>query len=261
MEKRDRHFVLIHGACHGAWNWYKIVTLLKSLGHKVTALDLAACGIHPKQVHELSSLSDYLSPLMEFMESLPPEEMVVLVGHSMGGACISVAMEKFPQKISVAVFVAALMPGPNLDFVAVNDEFTRRVDSLMDTQFTFDQGPNNPPTSVIFGPNYMASKLYQLSPPEDLTLATSLVRPCRLYGDTAQLKKEAELSKEKYGSVRRVYIVCDQDNAINEDFQRWMIDNNPTDEVKVITGSDHMVMLSKPMELCSFLLEIGEKYS
>ena len=36
----------------------------------------------------------------------------------------------------------------------------------MDTQYTFDRGPNNPPTSVIFGPEYLAAKLYQLSPPE-----------------------------------------------------------------------------------------------
>ena len=89
-------------------------------------------------------------------------------------------------------------------------------------------------------------------------LAMSLVRPFRLYGDDALLFIEF---MEKYGSVHRVYIVCDQDNIANEDFQRWMIENNPTDEVKVITGSDHMVMFSKPKELCSCLQEIAEKYS
>ncbi|KAL4644942.1 hypothetical protein ACB092_02G200400 [Castanea dentata] len=260
MEKKESHFVLVHGACHGAWNWYKVATLLKSAGHKVTALDLAASGIHPKQAHELRSLSDYLEPLMEFMASLPADERVILVGHSFGGACISVAMEKFPEKVSVAVYATALMFGPDLNFCAVNDEFYRRFDSLMDSQFTFDQGPNNPPVTGLFSFNVMASKLYQLSPLEDLTLAMSLVRPFRLYGHDALLLKEAELTKEKYGSVRRVYIVCDQDSAIKEDFQRWMIEKNPTDEVKVITGSDHMVMFSKPKELCSCLQEIVEKY-
>ncbi|XP_030973728.1 methylesterase 10-like isoform X2 [Quercus lobata] len=226
MEKRERHFVLVHGACHGAWNWYKVVTLLKSAGHKVTALDLAASGIHPKQAHELRSLSDYLEPLMEFMASLPAEERVILVGHSFGGACNSVAMEKFPEKISVAVYATALMPGPDLNFLALNEQKFQRLDPLKDAQFTFDQGPNNPPTSLLFGYNFMATRLYQLSPPEV-----------------------------------RVYIVCDQDNIIKEDFQRWMIENNPADEVKVITGSDHMVMFSKPKELSSCLQEIAEKYS
>jgi pimeloyl-ACP methyl ester carboxylesterase len=89
----------------------------------------------------------------------------------------------------------------------------------------------------------------------------SLLRPFRLYNDAELLLKETEVTKEKYGSVRRVYIVCDQDNIMNEDFQRWMIENNPTDEVKVITGSDHMVMFSKPNELFSCLQEIVGKYS
>ncbi|GLT39049.1 hypothetical protein SLA2020_132570 [Shorea laevis] len=79
-----KHFVLVHGACHGAWCWYKVAYLLKSAGNKVTALDLAASGIHSKQVHELRSLSDHFEPLMEFMASLRPEEKVILVGHSMG---------------------------------------------------------------------------------------------------------------------------------------------------------------------------------
>jgi|UniRef100_A0A2N9HDR1 alpha-beta hydrolase superfamily lysophospholipase len=122
MEKRERHFVLVHGACHGAWSWYKVITLLKSAGHKVTALDLAACGIHPKQAHELRSIKDYLEPLMEFLAALPAEERVILVGHSMGGACISVAMERFPNKIYVAVYATALMPGPDLDSVTINEE-------------------------------------------------------------------------------------------------------------------------------------------
>ncbi|EXB63678.1 hypothetical protein L484_027021 [Morus notabilis] len=39
--KIAKHFVLVHGSCHGGWSWYKLVPLLKSAGHAVTALDLA----------------------------------------------------------------------------------------------------------------------------------------------------------------------------------------------------------------------------
>ena len=59
---------------------------------------------------------------MEFMASLPAEERVILVGHSFGGTCISVATEKFPEKISVAVYATALMPGPDLDFLTLNEQ-------------------------------------------------------------------------------------------------------------------------------------------
>lgn len=70
----------------------------------MSAVDMAAAGANPKRAEEVSSFSDYCEPLMELMRSLVAEERVVLVGHSMGGVCISVALEKFPGKVCVAVF-------------------------------------------------------------------------------------------------------------------------------------------------------------
>ncbi|XP_022751314.1 salicylic acid-binding protein 2-like [Durio zibethinus] len=261
MVKKERHLVLVHGACHGAWCWYKVTTQLKSMGYKVTAIDMAASGIHPKQVHEIRSMSDYFEPLMEFMASLPPEERVILVGHSKGGFCVSAAMERFPEKVAVAVFAAAFMPDPELTFQTLSQTGNERLDSdkYMDTQFGFHNGMHEPATSVLFGPNFMASKLYQLSLPQDLTLALTLVRHVGVYKDERSIQATA-VTKEEYGLVPRVYIVCNKDNIIKEDFQRWMIENNPPDEVKLITDSDHMVMFSKPNELCSCLQEITEKY-
>ncbi|XP_022741115.1 methylesterase 10-like [Durio zibethinus] len=262
MVKQERHFVLVHGACHGAWCWYKVATQLESMGHQVTALDMAASGIHPKQVHEIHSISDYFEPLTEFMASLPPEERVILVGHSKGGYCISAAMERFPEKVAVAVFATAFMPGPELTSETLSQKLIERMDSdkLMDTHFAFLNGMDEPATSILLGPNFMASKLYQLSPPEDLTLALTLARHDVVYKDEESMKATA-VTKEKYGSVRRVYIVCNKDNVMKEDYQRWMIGNNPPDEVKVISDSDHMVMFSKPYELCSCLQDIAEKYT
>ncbi|GMN29883.1 hypothetical protein TIFTF001_002594 [Ficus carica] len=124
ISSQKRHFVLVHGAGHGAWCWYKIITLLQSDGHNVTALDLMAFGINPRQIIDLKSGSvlDYVQPLMDFLASLKPMEKVILVGHSLGGLGLSVAMERFPHKISVAVFVTAFMPGPNLTFVTTTKE-------------------------------------------------------------------------------------------------------------------------------------------
>ncbi|KAK9948784.1 hypothetical protein M0R45_004346 [Rubus argutus] len=90
---------------------------------------------------------------------------------------------------------------------------------------------------------------------EDLTLALSLVRFSPLFNE------EIKLTEKKYGLVLRVFIVCDQDLGIKEDLQMWMIRKNPPNEVKVINGSDHMVMFSRPLELFSNLLKVAEKYS
>ena len=72
---------------------------------------------------------------------------------------------------------------------------------------------------------------------------------------------DMKLTEEKYGLLPRVFIVAEQDHAIPLDVQNFMIKNNPPDEVRVINGSDHMVMLSRPVELFCHLQNIAEKYS
>lgn len=122
MHKNEYHFVLVHGDCHGAWCWYKVATVLRSAFHKVTALDMAGCGTDLNRIEEIPSIEDYFKPLMLFMESLPTEQRVILVGHSRGGIDISIAMERFPEKIAAAVFVTAAMPGHDLDLPTVSKE-------------------------------------------------------------------------------------------------------------------------------------------
>ncbi|KAJ4964002.1 hypothetical protein NE237_023941 [Protea cynaroides] len=241
MEKsgeKKHHFVLVHGSCHGAWCWYELATLLKSHGHRVTAPDLTASGINLKPLEEIRSISDYFQPLMEVMDSLPPDDKVIVVGHSMGGLSVAAAMESFPHKISAAVFASALMPGPN----------------------TVPAESNDTPKVVSFGPEELATELYPLSPPKALTLAELLVRPTIMYSATDLLKKMA-LTTEKYGSISRVFIVLHEDKVIKEAEQRQMIEINPVKEVMEIKDSDHMVMLCKPLELMTCILDVAERYS
>ncbi|KAM7498052.1 hypothetical protein LguiA_022466 [Lonicera macranthoides] len=152
MEEKS-HFVLVHGCCHGAWCWYKVATILSSDGHRVTAVDLGASGINPKQLDDIPTISGYLQPLMELMAALPPDEKVVLVGHSMGGIVISAAMEKFPDKVAVGIYVTAFMPDPEFNILDFNQKYFSDFNSCMDSKVAFDLGGNNPATSILFGPN------------------------------------------------------------------------------------------------------------
>ncbi|XP_043710121.1 methylesterase 10-like [Telopea speciosissima] len=249
-----KHLVLVHDACHGGWSWYKIVNLLSSAGYRVTTLDL--CGnLESHEEDEIVSISDYLQPLMEFMSSFLQEERVILVGHGYGGVGVSLAMEKFPEKISVAVFVAAVMPSCRSPLIDVFEEFFTRapVETLLDCEFSFDLGRENLPTSVILGPDFLLYEMYNCCPFEVIWILKWLpywLSPLALF--FKDLTNEKVLSKEKFGSVNRVYIKCDH-------FQRWMIDNSPTKDVKVIEGAHHMVMISKPNELYECLKDIAGK--
>ncbi|CAK7329802.1 unnamed protein product [Dovyalis caffra] len=260
LHNSSKHFVLVHGIGHGAWCWYKLAPLLRSSGHNVTTIDLAASGIDPRQVSDLRSISDYIRPLRDLLASLPPNEKVILVGHSLGGLALSQTMERLPGKIAVAVFLTALMPGPSLNISTLNQEFTRTQGDLLDVRYVFGNGPNNPPTSYTLGPKLLLLRLYQLSPIEDWTLATTLIRATRQFTDQ-ELSRNLVLTRKNYGSVKRVFIIAEKDLTLVTDFQQWMIQKNPPNEVKEILGSDHMTMMSKPKELWACLLRISEKYN
>jgi hypothetical protein len=95
---------------------------------------------------------------------------------------------------------------------------------------------------------------------QDLSLALSLVRPVRSLGDQEQLQEETRVTKDNYGTVAKVDIVCQQDNILKNDFQLSMIERSPTNDVKVIVDADHMPMFSKPKELFAYLQEIAKTY-
>ncbi|KAJ8764441.1 hypothetical protein K2173_006181 [Erythroxylum novogranatense] len=259
---QKKHFVLIHGACHGAWCWYKVKPQLESSGHRVTVLDLAGSGINAKSIEEVYSFLEYTQPLLDFLNSsVQPNEKVILVGHSSGGMNLSLAMEKFPEKIEVAVFLTAFMPDTKNQPSYVLEEYERRIPEggWLDTKFSPYGNSELQLQSMLFGTEFLSLKLYQLSPVEDLELAKSLVRPSSLF--VHDLSKSKKFTNDGYGSVKRVFVVSSQDKAITKEFQRWMIANCPVHEVMEMKETDHMAMLSQPREVTSCLLKIAKKYA
>lgn len=73
------HFVLVHGASHGAWCWYKVTTLLEQSGHTVTPIDLASNGINKALADDITSVAQYAEPLTTFLANNITAEKVYLV--------------------------------------------------------------------------------------------------------------------------------------------------------------------------------------
>lgn len=257
---RGHRFVLVHGVCHGAWSWYRVATALRSAGHRVDTLDMAACGARPGRAEEVGSFEEYSRPLLDLLAALPPGEKAVLVGHSYGGQSLALAMQAHPDRVAVAIFASAAMPAAGKPLNFVSEQFAQErgpgffMDCVIETA-----GDDPPCKTFLLGPEYMAQRLYQLSPPEDLTLATMLVRPSRQFVDDAAMTEEV-LTAERYGAVSRVYIVAEEDASWSPEFQRWMASWNPGTEVRGLEGADHMPMFCKPRELSDLLVEIAEKY-
>ncbi|KAL2333627.1 hypothetical protein Fmac_014840 [Flemingia macrophylla] len=252
-----KHYVLVHGACHGAWYWYKLKPLLESSGHQVTALDLAASGINMKKIEDVDTFSEYSEPLLELLATLPPNEKVILVGHSLGGLNVALAMDKFPDKVAVGVFLTAFTPDTEHKPSYVLEQYNERTPSAewLDTEFS----PSGYKTLMFFGPKFLSNKLYQLSSVEDFELAKSLARPSSLFME--DLSKQKYFSNQRYGSVPRAFIVCPEDLGIPLNFQFWMIQNMGFNEVVEIKGADHMPMLCKTQELFDCVEQIATKYA
>ena len=123
-QRQHHHFVLVHGFGHGAWCWYKVATALSSAGHRVTALDMTACGASPARAEEVASFEEYSRPLLDTVAALPPGEQAILVGHSFGGLSLALAMERYPDSVAVAVFVSAAMPAAGKPMTLVFQQVT-----------------------------------------------------------------------------------------------------------------------------------------
>lgn len=257
------HFVLVHGACHGAWCWYKLSDLLKKAGHLVTVVDLGGAGMNRKDGDGIRSLEEYNESLAEFMKALPhgdgdgtdKKEKVILVGHSMGGVDLTCMMEQFPQKIAAAIFVTAFMPISGTTPLQLIDQVYQRIQTWADTEFKYGlDGQPSKPTSFKFGSNFAREYLYQNCSSEDITLAQSLLR------SMPALDEEVVYSNENYGRVPRAFVVAKQDKAIWEELQRKMIADNPPDRIYELEESDHSPFFSCPARLAQILQEISTAF-
>ena len=104
------HFLLVHGASHGAWCWDKLGPLLEAMGHTVRAIDLPSHGDDPTPPESVT-LDDYVSATLGALEA-----DTVLVGHSLAGLSITLAAERAPETIRALVYLCALVPVPGQSF-------------------------------------------------------------------------------------------------------------------------------------------------
>ncbi|XP_039136898.1 putative methylesterase 11, chloroplastic [Dioscorea cayenensis subsp. rotundata] len=248
-------FVLVHGGGFGAWCWYKTIALLEDSGFKVFAVDLTGSGIHSFDTNNITSLPQYVKPLIDFLEKLSDNEKVILVGHDFGGACISYAMEAFPSKIAKAVFVSAAMLQNSQNTL---DMFSQQADAdtlMRQAQiFLYANGNDHPPTAIDLSKELLKDLLFNQSPVKDIALASVSMRSIPF----APVLEKLSLTEKNYGSVRRFFIETTEDNAIPLSLQETMCRSNPPEKVFRLKGSDHSPFFSKPQALHKFLVEIAK---
>ncbi len=234
-------FVLVHGAWHGAWCWYKVIPRLRDLGHRVVAPDSAGLGTDKTPLVDVT-LDRWVDDLSSTIDAL--DENVIVVAHSRGGIVASQLAEQRPERITALVYVSALLLRDGESALAALQEDGT---SLMLPNVVM--APDE--LSATIRPESVAEIFYGRSPAEDKALAECLLtaEPTKPTGTPVRL------TGERFGSVPRFFIECTDDNAVPLGLQRRMQSNWPCREVASI-DADHSPFFSDPYRLSNHIIEL-----
>jgi YD repeat-containing protein len=218
-------FILIHGAWQGAWAWETVVPRLKALGHDAIAVDLPGNSHNPMAPSKVN-LEAYAAHVVEIIDAT--EGPIVMVGHSMGGTAAAQACELRPQRIALAIFLAAFL---------LPDGAHKRV--------TYDAAgllSSIDPASAVEVFYHKADRMLAEAAARRLT-------PQPEGGRRSLLK----LSAERFGTVPRVYIEAREDRSVHLPLQRKMQEMSPCRAVYGL-DSDHAPQLSDPDALVALVM-------
>lgn len=236
-------FVLVHGAWHGNWTFYKLQYELEKAGHSVICVNLPGHGLD-WEIAGSVTLADYQNAIVEVLDTLA--DPAVLVGHSMGGIAISMAAEARPEKIDKLVYLAAFMPqnGQTMMGLAMQDS-----NSMIGPSLIIDTATQ---TVDLIREN-VDDIFYDASTAEYVLISKMLLTPNPLLPLITPLC----LTDENYGSVRRFYITTNNDKAITPDFQEVMYTALPCEKVYAL-NTEHSPFFSATVNLKNILDKIGD---
>ena len=106
-------FVLIHGAWHGGWCWWKTAPLLRAAGHSVLTPSLTGLGDRQHLARLIPpaalNLDLHISDIAGLLESHDLND-AILVGHAYAGMVITGVAELTPQRVAALVYVNGVAP-------------------------------------------------------------------------------------------------------------------------------------------------------
>ena len=240
-------FVLVHGAWHGGWCWWKGEPLLRQSGGSVYAPSLTGMG-------ERSHLAGYIDPaainldlhikdVRELLESEGLEE-VILVGHAYAGMVITGVAEVCPQRLDHLVYVNGVVPRDGEAMVDQLDavrgpDFTARVRAAIDNREEFLR----PPSTVE-----EIRRRWGITDPEDQSRVLPRLRP----QSVASFAQPVRLGSSEALEISRSFILSREsgfdpvaERARQSDWGLYQLD----------TGHDPMI--TKPREVAEILLRIA----
>ena len=231
-----KHYVLVHGAWGGAWEFEEMVTLLAADGSNVIAVDLPGHGDNKTPIAEVT-MAAYIQKTIDVIDSLNAK--VILVGHSLAGSIISQVAEIIPEKIDRLVYVAASLPktGDTVLGLMQSDKGGKLLPNIV---FSEDQT-----YATITGKEV---RDYMLHDVEDKARVERLILHFLMKQATQPFMDPVKLSEANFGSVSKYYIRATMDQVMSIALQDEMLNNWKVDQV-VTLESGHFPLTSMAQKL------------
>jgi hypothetical protein len=225
------HFVLVHGAYHGAWCWDSLRHELEADGQTTTAVELP-CDDPDAGVERYAD---------EVVASTPKTAGgVVLVGHSLAGLTIPIVAGR--TRTLMTIYLCALMPIPGLSFDAQHADF--------DTGFKPSESPVSLPDGSSSWPERGAVEIFY----HDCAPGVAAAAARKLRPQHWRITQEVTPLRE-WPPGPSAYILCADDRAVSRAYSSKAAHELLGVEVIELAGG-HSPFLSRPIELAKRLTQL-----
>ncbi|NUP43119.1 MAG: alpha/beta hydrolase [Streptomyces sp.] len=225
--------LLVHGAFADAGSWSGVIRELQSHGVSVVA--------PPNPLRGLASDAAYVASVAAQIDG-----PVILVGHSYGGAIITVAGAT--ENVVGLVFVAAyvLEEGESLGELQGRFPAPPLADNLRPATFPVEGA--EPAVELTIVPESFPS-VFAADVPEEVTKVLAVAqRPLAAAAFDEPARATAWRTKPSWA------LVADADQAINPEVQRFAAERAGANVVEV-EGASHAVAVSQPKAVADLILE------
>jgi pimeloyl-ACP methyl ester carboxylesterase len=215
--------VLTHGAFHGSWCFEPLVAELKAQGATIALVDLP-----------LTDLTEDAAAVTEVLDTI--EGPVILLGHSYGGAVVTVAGNH--PSVERLVYLTAL--GPDAGELGSGGPMTIGEEFLLTMRVGDDGIP-------FIDPEFAAQIFYPDIDPDEAARWATKLRPGNTGGSVV-------VEKAAWRSTPSTYVVCTDDPILLVDGQRAVAERMCADVVEM--PGDHSPMVARPAELADILVAL-----
>jgi pimeloyl-ACP methyl ester carboxylesterase len=221
-------FVLVHGAFGSPAELAPVIPMLEVLGHRAIAVDLPC-------TNPTATLDDYALTVTEAMVGI--DKPIVVVGHSAGGATISLVPGR--TQVDRLVYVTAVVPEPQRSITDVVGAGVR--ETILSVSHEDGNGCRS------FDLELLAS----IAPPEERDAYLAFLKSTQRSQGWAAM--EQPWPGESLPNVPRAYVLCTQDKIIPPAIQREMAARLGVEPTEIV--SDHAVFSLEPRALAATLAE------